>query len=171
MFYRENCLIWKWFSPNISLEMKLPSTTDVLVMSCWLQGVKECPLTVRPCGVGFWIVQRIGHVERLAATKTNIFFQIYFINLWLTDPDLRAVDKVINISKINTTCTFNLQVRRWVVFADVSGFELAGVSHPLSVLANLKAALVFATRAGIFVILIEIALNLQFQWCLSHLKL
>ena len=69
------------------------------------------------------------------------------------------------------TCTFNLQVRRWVVFADVSGFELAGVSHPLSVLANLEAALVFATRASIFVILIEIALNLQFQWSLSHLKL
>ena len=64
----------------------------------------------------------------------------------------------------SSICTFNLQVRRWVVFADVSGFELAGVSHPLSVLANLEAALVFATWASIFVILIEIALNLQFQW-------
>ena len=104
--------------------------------------------------------------------KDKHIFSIFFINLWLTDPDLRAVDEVIKYYlKAQYTCTFNLQVRRWVVFADVSGFELAGVSHPLSVLANLKAALVFATRASIFVILIEIALNLQFQWCLSHLKL
>ena len=103
-------------------------------------------------------------MERLAATKANIFFSIYLINLWLTDPDLRAVDEVIQYLKAQYIHTFNLQVRRWVVFADVSGFELAGVSHPLSVLANLKAALVFATRASIFVILIEIALNLQFQW-------
>ena len=169
MFYRENCLIWGWFSPKISLDMKLPSTTDVLVMSCWLQGVKECPLTVRPCGVGIWIVQRIGHVERLAATKTNIFFQSFLsiygwpIRIW------EQSTKWSNISKVNKT--FNLQVRRWVVFADVSGFELAGVSHPLPVLANLEAALVFATWASIFVILIEIALNLQFQWSVSHLNL